>query len=335
MTTTWPLWATLRAEELAQISPADRGPWENDHRCQVRDVDTNETHPADPPYFFHCQRHLQRIRTRQTFVVPEKNRDQGRCIACGKPSPSHPLTMAARVACVEAERSNSTYARISTRKYCQRCEKRNHTKCRGRKCRNAAADNRVKEAGCCPLTQSGWRRHCEACCDAHRQHFLDKHNLTQAQKAAAAAIAARRKVARERQLKIPELRRRGLTTAQMAAELAVTQGTITRDLRKNREMTRPAQRIHLARAAERADSIRNMYAQGMDRNQIAEQTGVTRRTVDIHINRITRSQPTTAPPTDVRTIPAEPGPERTSDPGEEKPENPERSLTHLVPRRPA
>ena len=342
MTTAWPLWATLRAEEVAQLSPDDRGPWENDHRCQVRDVDTNETHPAGPPYFFHCQRHLDQIRNRRDIVVPQTDRDGGNCIACSKPCPRHPVTMAARVACVQAEQTNSTYARFSTRKYCQRCEERNHTRCRGTDCRNTGTDNRVKEAGCCPLTQSGWRRHCEACCEARRQHFLDKHNLTQAQKAAAAAIVARRKMARERQLKIPALRRRGLTTEQMAAELAVSQATITRDLKKVREGTRAANEVHRARIAERADTIKSMYAQGMDRHQIAERMGLTPKTVATHIIRIRRSQPPAAPPTDVKKMPAKPRPKQTSDPGKfhqgtgkEEPDHPERSLRHLVPRRPA
>ena len=126
MTQPWPPWATLRAEEVRTTLPPEQwGPWNNRGPCLLSNNTTGSNqmppHPTEVPHFFYCQAHLQAIRERNTTVRPWPARDKGRCTSCGAPAARRPVTMADPVACVQAERTNSTVARLSTKRHCDRC----------------------------------------------------------------------------------------------------------------------------------------------------------------------------------------------------------------------
>ena len=122
----WPEWAMLRAEEVrAKLPPEQWGTWNHQGPCLVSNNTTGSSqmqpHPTEAPHFFYCRAHLQAIRARNPTVRPWPARDKGRCCSCGDAAEPLPVTMADPVACVEAERTNSTVARLKTKRYCAGC----------------------------------------------------------------------------------------------------------------------------------------------------------------------------------------------------------------------
>ena len=150
MTKPWPEWAMLRAEEVREKLPPEQwGPWTNRGQCVVSNTITGSSnqmapHPTEEPYFFHCKAHLQAIRERNPTVRPWPARDKGRCTSCGAPAARRPVTMADPVACVQAERTNSTVARLSAKRHCDRCNPNRRPLCRGRICRETGQKRRVQ-----------------------------------------------------------------------------------------------------------------------------------------------------------------------------------------------
>ena len=121
-------------------------------------------HPTEEPYFFHCKAHLRAIQQGNQTVRPSPTRDRGRCTSCGGPAERLPITMGDPVACVEAEKTNRTVARLSTKRYCAGCNPYHRPLCRGRICRETGEKRRVQPAGCCNITSTSRRRHCAKCC---------------------------------------------------------------------------------------------------------------------------------------------------------------------------
>ena len=144
----------LRAEEVREKLPPEQwGPWTNRGPCLVSNNTTDSSqmqpHPTEAPHFFHCKAHLQAIRERNPTVRPWPARDKGRCTSCGAPAARRPVTMADPVACVQAERTNSTVARLSAKRHCDRCNPNRRRLCRGRMCQRAtgsAGSNRPDAA---------------------------------------------------------------------------------------------------------------------------------------------------------------------------------------------
>ena len=128
--TAWPLWATTVPDEIRRLLlPEQWGPWGGTFRCINSNFHATEgalvSHYAEPPHFFYCEAHLAAVRKSRGTTKPWAARDQGLCISCRKPAErKKPVPMQFRVACVEAERTNATVARLMTNGYCQSCNPR-------------------------------------------------------------------------------------------------------------------------------------------------------------------------------------------------------------------
>lgn len=231
----WPPWATTLADDVRQLLPADqRGPWRDNLNCRqlslLPGLVPAGTHPAEPPHFFHCRAHLEAIRRTHGTTRPWAKRDQGLCVACGEPAERKPVTMAAPVACVRAERDGATVARLMTYGYCWGCNPRNPDNlplCRGRVCRESGRERRVQRRGCCGITRKGRRRHCADCCAAAAAN-LSAQVMPPATREAGAA--AKRKGGDERRERIRDLRRGGLDNKIIADRLGVHVRTVQRAL---------------------------------------------------------------------------------------------------------
>ena len=291
MNRSWPEWALLRAEEVAELPPERRGPWESDRRCQVIDIKTRETHPAEEPYSFHCRTHLVEVRKYKKVLAPWPSKDTGKCITCGRDADLHPVTMADRVACVQAEQTNSTVVRIKTKRFCKKCESKKGSKCRGKGCRGNGKPNKIREANCCPITRSGDKRHCSRCCKIIKQDKIEKQNQTLEPRIAPISGTSRKKakdiprskirnlsrskIKNLRRSKIKELRGRGLNTHQMAEELNVSETTIRTDVNALKSMTKAAQEAMSKKTKERKEAISQMHEQGLSKQEIADAVGIT------------------------------------------------------------
>ena len=154
----WPPWATTPAEDIRQLLSADQwGPWKDNLNClqstPIPGIVPAGLHPAEPPFFFFCRAHLEQIRSKRGTTRPWLARDQGLCVSCGEPAERKPVTMAAPVACVEAERTGSTVARLMTKSYCAKCNPYNVANlplCRGRACRETGRERRVQRSSMSP-----------------------------------------------------------------------------------------------------------------------------------------------------------------------------------------
>ena len=233
MTQPWPPWTTLRAEEVRTTLPPEQwGPWNNRGPCLLSNNTTGSNqmppHPTEVPHFFYCQAHLQAIRERNTTVRPWPARDKGRCISCGAPAARLPVTMADPVACVQAERTNSTVARLSTKRHCDRCNPYHRQLCRGRICRETGQKRRVQPDGCCNITKTSQRRHCAECCAAAAANLSAQ---VMPPTTIAAGTAARRKSSDERSERILGLHRAGVDNRAIANELGVSVRTVQRAFR--------------------------------------------------------------------------------------------------------
>ena len=279
----WPKWTTLRAEDVTALPPEERGGWESDRTCQIREPGKKETHPAKAPYFFHCLKHLQQARGLRIQVQPRDRRDRGECAMCGKEADRLPVTMTDRVACVEAERTNSTVARLSSRRFCTRCENMRGAVCEGRVCQEAGTQNKILRAGCCAVTKNGERRHCQTCCSARKRGLLERQNRTLGNKAGTLSGKARQKTRRERRSRVAELRRNGLSQNQIATELKVSESTIKVDLKRLREMTQAAKAAFHRKWLDRRTKVGELAQAGLDDKAIAEAVGITTETVQKHL----------------------------------------------------
>ena len=239
MTKPWPEWAMLRAEEVREKLPPEQwGPWTNGGQCVVSNTITGSSnqmapHPTEEPYFFHCKAHLQAIRERNPTVRPWPPRDRGRCTSCGAPAARRPVTMADPVACVQAERTNSTVARLSAKRHCDRCNPNRRRLCRGRMCQRATGKHWVQSAGCCNITKTSQRRHCAKCCAAAAANLSAQ---VMPPTTIAAGTAARRKSSDERSERILGLHCEGLDNRAIAHGLGVSVRTVQRALKAAKDL---------------------------------------------------------------------------------------------------
>ena len=87
-TTTWPPWATLRAEEVrGKLPPGKRGLWEEAggmcvSKTSLSSTTTHIEHEAEEPYFFHCTDHMTLSQQGKKQRKPSPVRDQGLCVSC-------------------------------------------------------------------------------------------------------------------------------------------------------------------------------------------------------------------------------------------------------------
>ena len=239
MTKPWPEWAMLRAEEVREKLPPEQwGPWTNRGQCVVSNTITGSSnqmppHPTEEPYFFHCKAHLRAIRERNPTVRPWPARDKGRCTSCGAPAARRPITMADPVACVQAERTNSTVARLSAKRHCDRCNPNRRRLCRGRICRETGQKRRVQPAGCCNITKTSQRRHCAECCAAAAANLSAQ---VMPPTTIAAGTAARRALWNERRARIRGLHCEGLDNRAIAHGLGVSVRTVQRALKAAKDL---------------------------------------------------------------------------------------------------
>ena len=283
MNNTWPQWATLRAEQVTQLPADQRGPWAyGNSPCRVA---KDGQHQPEPPYFFHCQKHLEEIRqkTKQTKLWP--SRDQGLCTSCGKPAEHLPKTMNHRVACVRAESTNSTVARLNTRKYCQKCSTKNGSLCRGATCRSRDQKQRniVQGPNCCPTTRTGTRRHCSVCCLDARQRKLERENQTPDEEADTDSGASLQQTPNQRKKQVTQLRKAGMNSRQIADKLNVSQSTIDDDIAALRAMTRPAIEAKTRRLLQRHETILYLSSQGLAPREIAQKLEIAETTVQKYL----------------------------------------------------
>ena len=209
----WEPWATTLADEIRQlIPPEQRGPW-REARCIMYNPLVTEGdlafHDSEAPHFFYCKAQLANVRNRRGATKPWAARDQGLCIRCHEPAERTPVTMSAPVACVEAERRNTTVARLLTKRHCRGCNPGNPENlplCRGRVCRETGQPRRTQPKGCCGITRNSRRRHCAECC-AIAAANLSAQVMPIATRTAGAA--ARKKSGDERRERIRSLHRKG------------------------------------------------------------------------------------------------------------------------------
>ena len=233
--TPWPPWATTLPDEIQRLLPPDQwGSWRRKLNCplpnRVPGVVPGEPHPVEPPHFYFCRAHLEAIRSNYRTIKPWPARDQGLCVTCGDPAERKPVTMIYPVACLEAERTGTTVARIMTHSYCRGCNPHhpdNFPFCRGRDCRESGRERRVQRRGCCGITRNGRRRHCADCCAAAEANLSAQVMPPATREAGAAAI---KKSGEERRERIRDLRREGLDNRAIADRLGVHVRTVQRAL---------------------------------------------------------------------------------------------------------
>ena len=161
-------------------------------------------------------------------VRPWPARDKGRCCSCGDAAEPLPVTMADPVACVEAEKTNSTVARLRTKRYCAGCNPYHRPLCRGRICRETGQKRRVQPAGCCNITSTSRRRHCAKCCVGAA---ANRSAQVMPPTTIAAGTAARRTLGNERRARIRGLHCEGLDNRAIAHGLGVSVRTVPRALK--------------------------------------------------------------------------------------------------------
>ena len=195
MTTEWPAWATLRPTQVRdKLPPKQRGPWLERQNCAFSIPGHKETmHKAEPPYFWHCMKHIEVAKRTRPQATPSTFRDQGLCKWCGEPAELWPEKKQDRVAAVLAERTNSTIARIRTKEYCRNCNPRNRPTCQGETCRKADQQLNVLPTRCCPSIRKMADRHCELCCAENRKALRKQKRSAQGRKDGLASGAARKR----------------------------------------------------------------------------------------------------------------------------------------------
>ena len=92
---------------------------------------TDTSHPAEPPYFYHCVRCVTSILEKSPPPKPWLRRDQGLCIRCGEPAAPVNVIRIPAAACALAEELGITLARLNTKKFCSRCNPFDKSWCRG------------------------------------------------------------------------------------------------------------------------------------------------------------------------------------------------------------
>lgn len=266
----WPRWATTRAEEVKKQIPAgQRGPWDRAEGICVA-PDTGHDHheggpePAAENAFFLCAAHLAEARRRQE-LKPWPTRDQGWCIACGRPARRRTRAEPDVAACMRAERANSTVARMMTEEHCEECSARKKRWCRGPSCADGQDPRSVLPQGCCELTRESRSRHCGRCCEAG-QVTPPANRKTRAER-------------RQDRLQVARLRREGLAYRQIGAHLQLPPNTVREYDRANRRQMEAALRARRQDYEDRRGRIRSLKEAGHDVPEISRQTGLARRTV--------------------------------------------------------
>lgn len=170
MTTAWPKWATVRAEEVRTVlSPKERGPWTEEGACS-RGIPPvfglpDTQHDAEPPYFYHCRSCLKGVQ-KGGVLAPHPARDKGLCIQCGEPAElDRRVVRGDRSAAQQAESQGLTVARLSTRQWCRNCDPHRRPWCNSRLCKNSKK-HRALPAGYCRHS----RLHCSLACDKLREN---------------------------------------------------------------------------------------------------------------------------------------------------------------------
>lgn len=285
MNQAWPRWATLRAEEVREkLPPEEWGPWAANRSCTQSDALDGTAapglHPAEEPYFFHCRAHLTAIRRSRRTRQPHPYRDHGLCAKCGQPAEPTRTTMVPTVACVEAERRNTTVARLSTKQYCASCTPQAAPLCPGRTCSSGKAPKRVLPAGCCAMTASGKSRHCARCCEAAKSN---RRTNPQPGPSTSPASKENRQKRIHRRRQAVALRRQGMDVQQIARSLGITARTIKEYLDEADDMARRAREVRYQNDALRRQRIAELHQQAKTPEEIAPLVGLTVRTIQRNI----------------------------------------------------
>ena len=293
----WPPWATLRADEIRATLPAEEwGPWDHRGPCLLsnNNIGSNQMppHQTEAPHFFYCKPHLQAIKERNSTVKPWPTRDQGLCSSCGGAAALLPVTMADPVACVQAEKTNSTVARLKTARRCRNCQVSNHPACRGRTCRTAGKTPLpIQPAGCCKLTANSTKRHCKRCCSVRSENLHQHRGKPPASLAGLESGKAKRKKRDERRNIVSELKRQGLSIENIAAQTAVSVKTANEDVNALRKMTQAANDAQLTKFRQRLEDIAYLHNDGLTDEEIASLTNLTVQSVKRNIKRIQKDHP--------------------------------------------
>lgn len=278
MTKPWPTWATLRPEQVSELPAGEQGPWKGGGTCRLWTAAGVENHPTEPPFFFHCRKHLDQVRAKSGAVDPWPNRDQGLCTVCGNPAEKRKQYVSYKALCLKAEQKNSTVARLSTKRFCADCDKMKDTLCNGIECRRAKERHQVLAHGCCRLTEKGKKSHCQMCCEAgeakHRTRDYSNQNASLKD-----SYIKRTRVRDGRRDKVALLRALGLRSNEISLLTGVSTNTIRSDSKAIRESQSQPPRGVAAPLARRRSRIVRLHSKGMPEEQIARQIKVTPRTV--------------------------------------------------------
>ncbi len=233
MTKPWPEWAMLRAEEVREKLPPEQwGPGTTRAHAWFPTTRLAQARSSLTPPKPRTSSTAGRTCRRSEQETPPSGRGQpgtraGAAHAATAAEPL-PVTMADPVACVEAERTNSTVARLSTKRYCAGCNPYYRPLCRGRICRETGEKRRVQPAGCCNITSTSRRRHCAKCCVGAAANLSAQ---VMPPTTIAAGTAARRTLGNERRARIRGLHCEGLDNRAIAHGLGVSVRTVQRALK--------------------------------------------------------------------------------------------------------
>lgn len=179
MTGPWPLWWTVHPDEVRGVLPEEEwGGYAQGSGAYPPGICihsgteawglTENKHPTDLPFFFHCASCLQYRKPPKRWPV----RDAGLCVQCKK-NPAElrkDVTYSDVTAARTAEAQGITVARLRTRKWCSTCNPHARPFCNCRDCRSLARDGKARRRalplGCCHHTSK--RPHCKPTCERYQ-----------------------------------------------------------------------------------------------------------------------------------------------------------------------
>ena len=168
----WPRWATVRADQVrTELPPEEWGPWAQGGDCS-RSIPSvhglvGNSHPSEPPWFFHCNSCLTGVRSGEEVPQPDERRDSGLCIRCSEPAAQPGVGFTHSAFCQQAEAKGTTVARLRTGKWCPRCDPYSLPFCAAKVCPKKRKRHRADLTCSSPIRHAV--PHCTAACEARKQ----------------------------------------------------------------------------------------------------------------------------------------------------------------------
>ena len=230
----WPEWAMLRAEEVrAKLPPEQWGPWNHQGPCLVSNNTTGSSqmqpHPTDSPALLLLPGAPAGDQSKNPHRQAVASPGPGQVLLMRRTPPSRCRSRWQTPSRAwRRKETNSTVARLKTKRYCAGCNPYHRPLCRGRICRETGQKRRVQPAGCCNITSTSRRRHCAKCCVGAA---ANRSAQVMAPTTIAAGTAARRTLGNERRARIRGLHCEGLDNRAIAHGLGVSVRTVPRALK--------------------------------------------------------------------------------------------------------